>query len=186
MPAKRRAYAITKTPSMADNCPVCYAEVADTMVCGNEHSLCQGCYLGMLNSARAANQNCAVCRDPMFHWGDGTQDPVLADRRNDDPRSLDEQCHDRVVALINEGKTRRQLTDIITAEYPALFVGPRGGRASWSYRQRADSDPPLPPRVRVIHCSRCGEEGHIRTNRSCPMHPRRAGPQLADQPPLVN
>ena len=61
-------------------CPICYANPPDTIVCEHSHSLCRTCYDTMMASARSQNQKCAECRAPMFDWGDGTQDPVVADR----------------------------------------------------------------------------------------------------------
>mgnify|MGYP003110484027 CR=1 FL=1 len=63
-------------------CPICYAETPDTIVCWNAHAVCNTCYGTMLRSARSQMKNCAECRAPMFRWdNDGTQDPVVRDRR---------------------------------------------------------------------------------------------------------
>ncbi len=61
-------------------CPICYDAVPDTIVCENSHSLCRTCYDRMMADARSQNQKCAECREPMFDWNDGTQDPVVRDR----------------------------------------------------------------------------------------------------------
>ncbi len=204
MPANQGAYAITTHPQseMASECPICYSAVADIIVCEHSHALCSDCYGRMLRDARSQNKKCAECREPMFQWNDGTQDPVVADRR-------------AIVApadapLLQEGLTYEQarvraswifyfLTDTgvrsatrnaqIRHNFPILWTG-GGGRQTFRCLARTSAqlapyvigagggitfqDPgAIPmPAPRPRRCGRCRQTGHIRTSLQCPLHPR--------------
>ena len=65
------------------DCPVCYTNIPDLIICENSHALCYECYTTMMSGDRSQNKKCAECRVPMFDWqNDGTIDPVIADRPN--------------------------------------------------------------------------------------------------------
>jgi hypothetical protein len=171
------------------SCPICLSATPDTVVCWNSHALCGECYTTMMGHARSQNKKCAECREPMFKWGDGTQDPIA-------PAYTFQQLRERASlvfhALNADGSwsaVRRNA--YIRERFPELWQGRRTFRII-PFRDcpqnlvddPRDSIPPIeqynPPARRRAparplaerRCSACGQMGHIRTNRVCPRHPR--------------
>lgn len=170
-------------------CPVCYDNSADTIVCWNAHSLCGQCYTTMMGHSRSQNKKCAECREPMFKWGDGTQDPIA-------PTYSYTQLRQRASLVFHamnaSGWSAIRRNAYIRERFPELWDG---GRRSFriiplrdcpqnltndprdEIPRIEDYQPPVRARrpVRPIserRCSACGQLGHIRTNRTCPRHPR--------------
>ena len=177
---------------MSDPCPICYDAVPDIVVCEHSHCLCKTCYDRMMSDARSQNKKCAECRSPMFQWNDGTQDPVVADRvRAVAPAGAPllgagltynearVRASQLFYQLVDGGVGARSRNAQIRHNFPILWEG----RRSFSVISRTElaRNAPAPAMVvaqppararRPPRCSRCHQVGHIRTNRSCPMHPR--------------
>ena len=58
-------------------CGICYSADEEIVVCWNDHMMCGECYRHCMSSSRSQNKKCAFCREPMFRWGNGQQDPFI-------------------------------------------------------------------------------------------------------------